>query len=104
MNIHSILNGSSKIIVSFEEYFTHLDASLVLINLSLGTIQLLNLNDEILAEVAIGKDAKKQLKADKIPQNSNEIVLFNKYSVILNRYLNKDWLFVTNDFLKMSDQ
>jgi hypothetical protein len=103
MNIHSILNGSSKIIVSFEEYYTHLDASLVLINLSLGCMQLLNVNEEFIAEIAIGKEAKKQLKTDKIPQKCSDIVLFNAYSVILNGHLNKDWLFVTKDFSKMLD-
>lgn len=100
MDINKILTGESKIIVSFEEYFTHLNASEFTINTFSRTIQLNNAAGAKINTIQIGTEAFIKIKKLKLNLTNTDYKLLDEYSVLMNGFMGKDWLFVMKDFSK----
>lgn len=98
MNLEKILSGESKIIIPFEEYFTHLDGSEMYIDTVSRTLTIMNSKKEKLPAISIGQEAFKKIKKLKLPQVITDVKSLEDYSVLLNGFMRKDWLFVTKDF------
>lgn len=98
MNIDKLLNGQENVIVSFEEYYNHFGAVKIEYLQSQKILNLFNSSDEIVANISIGKIANEQLKEKYKYLNSLELNNVLDFSILLNGFLGKDWLFVANEF------